>query len=170
MLASWPSRPFNSYLVIFIIGMKAVITIFLISAVDALYAQIPQFKYTATEFTTSTNNYVAYNSRMYDFINAFFSKNRIDFHERLCNSGQAYLKFRVDASGISEIACTNNAPEILRDGLKQAAKASEKYWITDKSSVGKIILMPIIYDYRKSEGCSNENQTRDQFSGDLNFF
>lgn len=135
----------------------------------ASLAQAPTFKYTGNEFRPGINKFISHNQKVGLYIANYFIAKDLNYHEKLCNSGIGYVKFKVGPNGVSEIACTMNSPEILRDGLKEGVKASEKYWVVSEQSEVKLFLLPIMYDYRKS-GCTDQTQLRDSFSKKLNEF
>lgn len=132
-------------------------------------AQNPKFHYNGNEFRQGTNDYVSNSAKLETYLGMYFAVNGFNFHEQLCNNGVAYLKFKIGPKGISEIACTINAPENLREALKLAAQASGKYWLMEKEAEPTLVLLPIVYDFRKS-GCQSHLQTKDSFSKKLHTF
>lgn len=114
----------------------------------AQHNEIPDFKYDGNEFNEGTNKFVSNHRNISTYLSTYVHTNHRNVYS-LCHQGVALVRFKFDDDGrIKDIACSMTAPQEISIALKNAIKASEKYWTIDKNKkYNKWFIQPFVYQF-----------------------
>ena len=146
--------------------MKTLVLICSILMASCSNAQIPVFKYSGNEFSPELNKFITHHGNNVSlYVANVLAKDHREFHNSLCNTGVVFVRFKISPNGVSDIVCTKSSSDIILSALKDAIRATEKYWVTERGAKEQLFVLPFIYDYRKN-GCG-ATQVKDSFNKGL---